>query len=206
MEQRIKSNEWKLQNLLEQKNFSELSIPEKELVKELITKEEYLIRRELIVVTKEESDSIIPLPLVFPVKKTRVVIPLYQAFFAVAATALVMLFLRFPYSNLGDIKGENEIKYVSVTDTIKEIEYVYDTVYKEIEKTKIVEKKVYVPKTVIKYVESYSESSIESTEVLNSPNTYKKPDFKSLIDEVDGSESLADEIRPNLFPVMMYRD
>ncbi len=206
MEKDIKSNEWELQLLLEQKEFNELSASEKNKVEKLITEEEYSIRRQLIIATEKESEKLVPLPLVLPSKKTGIVIPLYQALLAIAATVLVMLFLKFPYSNIEAINGSEEIKYVSITDTIKEIEYVYDTVYKEIEKAKIVEKKVYVPQTKIKYIETYSKTDLASKEILNAPNSYQKPDLKTLINEVDGSESLADEPASNLFPIIMYRD
>jgi len=206
MEKDIKLSEWELQQLLEQKNFKELSASEKSKLKGLVSEDEYSFRRQIIVATEKEDETLVPLPLVLPTKKGGLVIPLYQALLAVAATVLVMLLLKFPYSNLEQTNESDQIKYVSVTDTIKEIEYIYDTIYKEIEKTKVVEKKVYVPQTKIEYVKVYSEAGIESREVLNAPNNYQTPDLKALINEVDGSESLANDPTSNLFRVKMYRD
>ena len=97
MEKNVKPNEWELQCLLEQKNFKELSVPEKRIVKELITAEEYEIRRQLIIEVKKESENIVPLPLVLTKKKVGVVIPMYQTLLAVAATVLVMFFLKIPF-------------------------------------------------------------------------------------------------------------
>lgn len=206
MEKNVKPNEWELQCLLEQKNFKELSAPEKRIVKELITAEEYEIRRQLIIEVKKESEDIVPLPLVLTKKKVGVVIPMYQTLLAVAATVLVMFFLKIPYTNMQYLEGSENIKYVSVTDTIKEIEYVYDTIYKEIEKTKTIERKVYVSVPKIKYVEINKAFNSEEREVLNSPNNYQLPDLNALINEVDGSQSLADDSSIALLPSMIYRD
>ena len=206
MEKNVKPNEWELQCLLEQKNFKELSAPEKRIVKELITAEEYEIRRQLIIEVKKESENIVPLPLVLTKKKVGVVIPMYQTLLAVAATVLVMFFLKIPYTNMQYLEGSENIKYVSVTDTIKEIEYVYDTIYKEIEKTKTIERKVYVSVPKIKYVEINKAFNFEEREVLNSPNNYQLPDLNALINEVDGSQSLADDSSIALLPSMIYRD
>lgn len=206
MEKDIKSNEWELHHFLEQKNFDELSVAEKNRVVILITVEEYKIRRQIIISSREKDENLIPLPLVLPTKKSGIVIPLYQAMLAVAAAVLVMFFLQFPYSNIDGMNNTKEIKYVSVTDTIKEIEYVYDTIYKEIEKTKVVEKKVYVPKVEIQYVEVYTKSNLESREVLTPPSNIQKPNLKAFLDEVDGAESLADDPNAGMFSVTMYRD
>ena len=193
MEKSVKPNEWELQCLLEQKKFNELSAPEKRIVNELITAEEYEIRRQLIIEVKKESENIVPLPLVLTKKKVGVVIPVYQTLLTIAATVLVMLFLKVPYTNMQYLEGAENIKYVSVTDTIKEIEYVYDTIYKEVEKTKTIERKVYVSVPKIKYVEINKAFNSEEREVLNSPNNYQLPDLNALINEVDGSQSLADD-------------
>lgn len=206
MEKSVKPKEWKLQCLLEEKNFNELSVPEKRIVKGLITAEEYGIRRQLIIEAKKESENIIPLPLVLTKKKVGVVIPLYQTVLAIAATVLFMFFLKIPYTNMQYLEGAENIKYVSVTDTIKEIEYVYDTIYKEIEKTKTIERKVYVSVPKIKYVEINKAFNSEEKEVLNSPNNYQFPDLNALINEVDGSQSLADDSSIALLPSMIYRD
>lgn len=195
MEKEIKSNEWLLHRFLEQKDFSSLSHSEKKKIEDLISEEEYAIRRLLIITAEEENEGLVPLPLILSGKNKGIVIPLHQAVLAIVATVLVMLFLKFPYSNLDAIKRPENIKYVSVTDTIKEIEYVYDTIYKEIVKTKLVEKTVYIPQTRIK-----------SNEVLNAPNSYQIPDLKTLINEVDGSESLAEDVSIGLLPNMVYRD
>ena len=93
-----------------------------------------------------------------------------------------------------------------MTDTIKEIEYIYDTVYKEVEKTKVIEKNVYVSKPEIQYVNINTGPSLNTNKVLNAPNNYPKPDLKSIINEVDGSESLAQETSGELFKLTMYRD
>lgn len=206
MEKNVKPNEWKLQCLLEQKNFNELSAPEKRIVKGLITAEEYEIRRQLIIEVKKESENIVPLPLVLTKKKVGVVIPVYQTLLTIAATVLVMFFLKIPYTNMQHLEGSENIKYVSVTDTIKEIEYVYDTIYKEVEKTKTIERKVYVSVPKIKYVEINKAFNSEEREVLNSPNNYQLPDLNALINEVDGSQSLADDSSIALLPSMIYRD
>ena len=206
MEKEIKLNEWELQQLLEQKNFNELSVSEKNRLKELISEDDYSFRRQIIVATEKENETMVPLPLVLPTKNTGIVIPLYQAMFAVAATVLVVLLLKFPYSNMQPVNGSKDVKYISITDTIKEIEYVYDTIFKEIEKTKVVEKKVYVHQTKIEYVKVFTNADLLPTDVLNSPNNYQTPDLKALINEVDGSESLANDPTADLFRIKMYRD
>ncbi|MCT4582693.1 MAG: hypothetical protein N4A35_14850 [Flavobacteriales bacterium] len=206
MEPKIQTKEWKLQQLLEQKDFSELSTAEKALVNEFLSPETYRLRRELLLTIQEEKTTLTPLPLNTPPTNTGIAIPLYQAILAIAATILVMLFLKLPYTTIINSAESQQIKYISVTDTIKEIEYIYDTVYKEIEKTKVVEKKVYIPKTEIQYVKVYGNHHLKSNQVLNAPNNYQKPDLQSILEEVDGSESLAEEANQEQFTLTIHRD
>lgn len=204
MESKTQPNEWKLQKLLEQKDYCDLTNSEEELVIELISKNEYQLRRQLITESKKDASILIPAPLIIEKSSNRIVIPLYQAMIAIAATILVMLFIKFPYSEILPELESQEIRYVSVTDTIKEIEYVYDTIYKEVEKTKVVKEKVYVPKN--QYVKVYETPHYESNKVLNAPSNFQKPNLQSIIDEVDGSETLAEETNKSISNFVMYRD
>ncbi len=206
MEPIIQPNEWELQKLIEQKSFSELSATEKAFVEQFIHQHEYQLRHELISSTQQDETKFEPKPLILPKENNRIVVPLYQAILAVAATILVMFFLKFPYSNISSLVSSEQVRYISVTDTIKEIEYVYDTIYEEVEKTKVVEKKVYVPQTEVQYVKVYENTDLHPSEVLNAPNNYQKPNLKSILNEVDGSESLAEETNSKLFKLTIHRD
>lgn len=209
MKQTTQPHEWKLQQLVEQKRYQELSVSEKEFVSHHISPEEYNLRYQLIHSIQEDKTELTPAPLILPKENNRILIPLYQTILAVAATVLLMLFLKSPLSGMIPNTTTEQIRYISVTDTIKEIEYIYDTVYREVEKTKVIEKNVYVSKPEIqyvKYVNINTASSLNTNKVLNAPNNYPKPDLKSIINEVDGSESLAQETSGELFKLTMYRD
>lgn len=206
MKQTTQPHEWKLQQLVEQKRYQELSVSEKEFVSHHISPEEYNLRYHLIHSIQEDKTELSPAPLILPKENNRILVPLYQTVLAVAATVLLMLFLKSPLSGIIPNTTTEQIRYISVTDTIKEIEYIYDTVYKEVEKTKVVEKNVYISKPEIQYVNINTEPSLNTDKVLNAPNNYPKPDLKSIINEVDGSESLAQETSGELFKLTMYRD
>ena len=70
----------------------------------------------------------------------------------------------------------------------------------------MVEKKVYVPQTEVQYVKVYENTDLHPSEVLNAPNNYQKPNLKSILNEVDGSESLAEETNSKLFKLTIHRD
>jgi hypothetical protein len=147
---------------------------------------------------------VVPLPLIIPAKEAKVmVMPVYQAMLAVAATIVVMWFLKFPFEQEVVSATETEIQYVAKIDTVYSEKFLYDTIYKIIEKPTVVEKKVYETRTVVKYVESPSQ--IAATKVLNAPQVDMVPDLELISAQVDGGSSMSADNTLNLVPDMMLR-
>lgn len=93
MEKEINPSEERLFDLLETKNFGELTTEEKSFVLSFLTEENYTFQRRLLM---EASESSIVLPEVKPLslpasKKQIKTIPLYQAVIAVAAVVLLFI-------------------------------------------------------------------------------------------------------------------
>jgi hypothetical protein len=206
MEKKLNNKENQLQELLEHKDFNTLSGSEATLVLGIISETEYALRRQIIISSlKDEGASVSPLPLMLPTKKSEImVMPVYQAMLAVAATIVVMWFLKFPFEKEEVSSTAAEVKYVAQIDTVFLDKIRYDTIYEVIEKATIIEKKVYKVKTVVEYVNS--PELIASNKILEAPSYDVVPNLAKVSSEIDGGSSMSDDNTLGLIPEMILRD
>lgn len=144
MDKELSHNEERLFELLESKNFDQLSAAEQVFVLGQLSQEAYDLQRSILV-EATENDIEIPIvaPLVLPEKqKKAIVIPLYQAIMAVAS--VVILFVLIWPSNptttkivYQKSKPQTITKFVHDTvfvanSGIATVKYVYDTIYENI--------------------------------------------------------------------------
>jgi hypothetical protein len=149
MDKNLNKNELELQNLLETKNFDELSDSERVFVMTQMSKNDYVLSRSILLTAPTIfDDEIIPTPVPLIINKSSKAtgyyqLPLYQAIMAVAATIAIML-LVLPINKVEQITSVPE--YIVKTDTIeieKEI-IMYDTFYQTVEKPIYINRKVLV--------------------------------------------------------------
>ena len=193
MDKHLNPTEMKLQELMESKDFHELSSTDKEFVLNQLTEQDYQLQRDIILESQhlyDDHKKVVAPPLILSNASKSFWFkshPIYQTGIAVAATILVMFFLKFPGKET--IKKETEIQYVSQVDTLVQTEYIYDTVVEVVEKPVIVEKTTYVevPNATIN-----TTANIEDPKrVLNPGAAY--PISTIGIDETSASSSFADD-------------
>ena len=113
------------QELIESKDFDQLSNGENAFVLGRSAEANYRLERAIIVEAKNLNEEVEPLPLILEEKKGAVVIPLYQTILAVAA-AFVLGFLLFRSTHDG---GEIQQKQaLSKIDTVYVEKQIIDTV------------------------------------------------------------------------------
>jgi len=142
MDNFLNDSETRLFDLLEQKDYGELSLEEQDFVARQCSMEDYILQRKLIVnaeglYTSEEE----PLPLSIPVKRKPVLmwsIPLYQAALAVAATMLI--FFLLPDTSSGDAPKTEDPQPLKAK---VEKESLPDTIIRYITSPQIIEKVIY---------------------------------------------------------------
>jgi hypothetical protein len=129
----------KLFDLIESKDFCNLSIIEKEFVLNFLSEDDYLLQRKIILNAATIFDTNIEAkPLIInPSSSSKIkTIPLYQAILAVASVIVVFLII-WPKENT------NQSTKVQIaensTDSIRE-KIIHDTVLKYVVETKIIEK------------------------------------------------------------------
>ena len=133
------NNQEKLFDLIESKDFCDLSIIEKEFVLNFLSEDDYFLQRKIILNAATIFDTNIEAkPLVLgnnSISKTKT-IPLYQAILAVASVIVGFLII-WPKDS------ENSAKEIQIaensTDSIRE-KIIHDTVLKYVVETKFVEK------------------------------------------------------------------
>ena len=144
MDKELSHNEERLFELLESKNFDQLSAVEQAFVLGQLSQEAYDLQRSILVeATENELEIPAVAPLVLPEKQKKAkVIPLYQAILAVAS--VVILFVLIWPSNPSTTKiiyqkskpqtitkFVHDTVYVANSD-IATVKYVYDTIYENI--------------------------------------------------------------------------
>jgi hypothetical protein len=144
MDKELSHNEERLFELLESKNFNQLSATEQAFVLGQLSQEAYEFQRSILVEASENEPEIPAVaPLILPEKqKKAIVIPLYQAIMAVAS--VVILFVLIWPSNptttkivYKKSKPHTITKFVHDTvfianPGIATVKYVYDTIYENI--------------------------------------------------------------------------
>jgi hypothetical protein len=126
MDKELSHNEERLFELLESKNFNQLSATEQAFVLGQLSQEAYEFQRSILVeASKNELEIPAVAPLVLPEKqKKAIVIPLYQAIMAVASV-VIMFVLLWPSDNT-----ETKVVYQQVTSKPQTItKFVHDTVF-----------------------------------------------------------------------------
>lgn len=144
MDKELSHNEEHLFELLESKNFDQLSTTEQAFVLGQLSQESYEFQRSILVeVTENELEIPAVAPLILPEKqKKAIVIPLYQAIMAIAS--VVILFVLIWPSNPTTTKiVYQKSKPQTITNIVHDtvfvtnsgiatVKYVYDTIYKNI--------------------------------------------------------------------------
>jgi len=149
MDKYLNNKEELLFDLIEQKQFDQLSSDEKQLVLSLITEEEFNLRKMLISTAPStfEDEVAIPAPLVIPQSSTtpfwKKPIPLYQVFMAAAIVAF--LWLVIPLNQSG---ADTHTEYIVQTDTVEVEKWQIDTVFQTTEKPIYLEREVVVDNTI----------------------------------------------------------
>ena len=199
MEREIDKNSEKLFDLIESKNWNQLSDEEMQFVLLQMTEDEFHFQRQILVeaddIFDENSD---PKPLLLPTKKVTPIfairIPLYQSILAVAATVLVFLML---WPNNQEIE-QPIIRPVAQQKQEIKTNFVHDTVVKYITLTQIAERVVY--DTITAVVQSNFKS--EEPRLFQANNNLPILDLSPEKLEVRGS-SLKEENTIDLLPKMV---
>lgn len=124
-------------DLLVDRDFELLTGMEQKKVLELMTAEEYALRREVLLIGSsifEDDEEIAPAPLVLPITnlpfmKRRV--PVYQLFFT--AAALILLFLLVVPFLKDDPLQDRQTEYITKVDTVFVEKLEYDTILKVVQ-------------------------------------------------------------------------
>lgn len=206
MDKHLNKIESRIQELLGSKAFSELNADEKSFIQQHLTQEEYQLQRDIILESSMIYDDkkLVAPPLILT-KNSKSFwfksFPMYQTGIAVAATVILMFFLKFPGKET--IKTETEIKYVSQVDTLIQTEYIHDTVIEVIEKPFIVEKTTYieVPGAPINNTATNEE---DPSRTLNPSGPYPIPTFG--VTNTSSSSSFANDETAVLVPEMILTD
>lgn len=132
MDKHLNNNEERLFDLLDQKDFEQLTAEEKAFVETHFSQEEYRLQRQMIgesaSLYEETPDApplVIPIPAVKP-SFLGTTIPLYQALIGIAAT--VALFLSIWPNEPETTNNSGNKPALSKTDTIIQTQIIHDTV------------------------------------------------------------------------------
>ncbi|MFK7785190.1 MAG: hypothetical protein AB8B56_08740 [Crocinitomicaceae bacterium] len=117
--------EMKWQELIESKEFDQLSNAEKEMVLGMSNETNYRLERTLIVDAKSVYPEPEPRPLILEEEKKGIVIPLYQMIVAVAAAFVLGFFL---FKSTQTLPTDERVEPIAVTDTVYVEKKVIDTV------------------------------------------------------------------------------
>lgn len=126
-------NEERLLELLEQKEFPELTAEERAFVETQLSAADYALQRRLITAASD-LDYAIPKarPLILPTTKVVRTVPLYQAITAVAATIALFLSL-WPTQPETSTQARGNGARTSQTDTVIQTRVIVDTVIRYVE-------------------------------------------------------------------------
>ncbi len=177
METGINSPNEKLFDLIEQKDFADLTLQEKEFVRKHYSEKEYTAQRMVVKIAPSAFDEeaiVIPFPLKTNPKKSGSLlmqsIPLYQVL--LVAAAIVLLFLLVPL-NSNSIETA-EPNYLVKHDTIQIEKLVHDTVFTVEEKYIPVEKIVYINTSSVVTCPKPEPRLLESSAIIQLPELEKE--------------------------------
>ena len=144
MDKELSHNEERLFELLESKNFDQLTATEQVFVLGQLSQEAYDFQRSILTEASEnEIDIPAVAPLILPEKqKKAIVIPLYQAIMAVASVVILFVFIWPSNSTTTKIvyqKSKPQTITNIVYDTVfvansgvNTVKFIYDTIYETI--------------------------------------------------------------------------
>ncbi|MCJ8289514.1 MAG: hypothetical protein HRT58_07595 [Crocinitomicaceae bacterium] len=118
-------NELWWQKLIESKDFDQLSNSEKAFVLGMSTENNFRLERTVLVESKIVYQEIEPRPLILTEEKKAIVIPLYQAILAVAASFVIGFLLFRSDGNTTEIVNGQSL---ATTDTVYVEKLVFDTI------------------------------------------------------------------------------
>ncbi|PHR31194.1 MAG: hypothetical protein COA38_08470 [Fluviicola sp.] len=113
------------QKLIESKDFNQLSNSEKAFVLGMSTENNFRLERTVLVEAKIAYQEIEPRPLILKEEKKAIVIPLYQAILAVAASFVIGFLLFRSDGNTTEIVNGQSL---ATTDTVYVEKLVFDTI------------------------------------------------------------------------------
>jgi len=150
MDKYLNNKEEQLFDLIDQKDFDQLTSTEQNLVLAQISEEDYRFRRSLVMSAASTYDDahIVPAPLLLSTEQAipfwRKPIPLYQA--TLVAAAIAVMWMVFPF-NHNQSEQLIQTEYLVQTDTVEVEKWQIDTIVKTIEKPIYIEKEVLVENT-----------------------------------------------------------
>ncbi|MCB9189906.1 MAG: hypothetical protein H6600_08755 [Flavobacteriales bacterium] len=182
MDKHLNESEKLIQQWLETKDFESLSDNEKALVLNIMDKNEYQLQYKIIsesadLYENESINAVVP-PIQVDVSGSSTFWfkshPIYHTILAVAATVLIMFWIKTP--SVFVIKPNGTTQFITQHDTIEIIKEIMDTVIIEKEKPIYLEKIKYVDNT-IEYSNNYCPQQQEDR-LLEPGITITLPDSK----------------------------
>ncbi|MCH2232118.1 MAG: hypothetical protein MK105_17405 [Crocinitomicaceae bacterium] len=154
MDRYLNRNEEQIQRLIETKQFSELSLDEKDVILSQMSEHEYKLAGLAIFESKSAYRELEAKPLILPTQKreARIAIPLWQAAASVAAAVLISFFV-FRTEKIVEVQVGDGL--MAKNDTIYMEKSIVDTVFK------------YETKYIDRIIESSSVSRINDAPVDN---------------------------------------
>jgi hypothetical protein len=130
MDKHLNNNEERLFDLVDQKDFDQLTPEEQAFVETHLSEAEYRMQRQLISESQTLYETVAEVPpLVIPVTNASVFgkqVPLYQALIGIAAT--IALFLSIWPTQTEKTETQNDKPVLSKTDTIIQTKIIRDTI------------------------------------------------------------------------------
>jgi hypothetical protein len=130
MDKHLNNNEERLFDLVDQKDFDQLTPEEQAFVETHLSEAEYHMQRQLISESHTLYETVAEVtPLVIPVTNSSVFgkqVPLYQALIGIAAT--IALFLSIWPTQTEKTETQNDKPVLSKTDTIIQTKIIRDTI------------------------------------------------------------------------------
>ncbi|MFT6245867.1 MAG: hypothetical protein ACJA0U_001925 [Salibacteraceae bacterium] len=180
MERELNSKEEQLYYLMESKSFDELSSDETHFVLSQTTVEEYIAGFTALGNAQSLNDGLIAKPLILPVKRVAVVIPLYQTIAAIAAAVLISFFVfrsnevitkvvKVPSVAVADTVFIDNSRYDTVVE--REIQFVDRVIYQKAQK-QIAERKQIQSNSYMPVPEINSEDILSMGQALKNDETF----------------------------------
>lgn len=156
----IRDNE-KWQELIETKDFDQLSNAERSFVLEQSTENNFRLERTVLLESKIAYQEVEPRALILEEEKKGIVIPLYQTILAIAAAFVLAFFL---FRSTGSTIKINNNQTLATTDTIYVEKRIVDTIIQtKTEYIRLGEKEAQIVKVEVKCPQS-NESSVLSNQ------------------------------------------